>query len=65
MLRLLTQNFLQGRTDVEKEKSNAALRNMVTYVLASVMGKEDCKHRLLCELGNLIQPVKGTAILFL
>lgn len=65
MLRLLTQNFLQGRTDVKKEKSNAALRNMVTYVLAGVMGKEDCKHRLLCELGNLIQPVKGTAILFM
>ena len=61
----MTKNFLQGRTDVKKGKSNAALRNMVTYVVAGIMGEEDCKHRLLCELGNLIQPVKGTAILFM
>ena len=50
---------------MRKAKSNQALRNMMTYIVAGVMGKEDCKHRLLCELGNLIQPVKGKAILFM
>ena len=55
----------QGRSDTPPEKGNTALRNMLTYVLAGLMGKEDCKHRLLCELGNLIQPVRGKAVLFM
>jgi len=59
------QERIKGRSDTPPEKGNTALRNMLTYVLAGLMGKEDCKHRLLCELGNLIKPVRGKAVLFI
>jgi len=54
---------VRGRSDL-KLKKNENLRRLLTFLMAAIMDKQDCRYRTLCELGNLIQPVKGKSLVF-
>ena len=46
-------------------KENAGLRNMVTYLLAGMVGKQECFNRALCQVGDLITDIKGKSLAFM
>ena len=53
---------LQGRSDLKRDNEN--IRKLITFLMAGIIGKQDCRNRCLCEIGDLIEPVKGKALIF-
>ena len=52
-----------SRSDLPKK--NEGMRSMVTYILAGIVGKQECGRRALCQMGNIFSEVKGKALAFM
>ena len=52
-----------SRSDLPKK--NEGVRSMLTYILAGIVGKQECFKRALCEMGNIFSEVKGKALAFM
>ena len=52
-----------SRSDLPKE--DEGVRNLVTFIMAGIVGKQECSKRALCQVGDLITEVKGKALAFM
>ena len=55
----------KGRVGNQVPKKQERTRQLLTFIFGGLLGEQDCSSRALCEIGRLLEPVKGKSLILM
>ena len=56
---------MKGRVGSPVPKKDERKRKLLTFILGGFLGEQECSSRALCEMGKLLETVKGKSLVFM
>ena len=57
--------IMKGRVGTPLPKKDERKRKLLTFILGGFLGEQECSSRALCEIGKLLETVKGKSLVFM